>query len=142
MRIDESSTGVRYMFTGPRRHWEDASGHIRFRLCRVTKRIAADLFIGLLSASAVLAAGCDGSRGLKLINGKIVTMDAKSQGIMVSMVSPAATTGGGAAFNAALNATAYLLSFGVITNSDMGAFALPGSPDLQDAGTNLGGKRG
>jgi hypothetical protein len=66
------------MFTGPRTRCEDASGHIRFRPRRVTKRIAADFFIGLLSASAVLAAGCDGSRDLKLINGKIVTMDAKN----------------------------------------------------------------
>lgn len=64
--------------------------------------------------------------------------------------SPAGVIAAGAPFNAALNALraiqtfadmrqgtldamAYLASLGLTTNVDMGAFALPGSPDMQDA---------
>jgi predicted amidohydrolase YtcJ len=83
--------------------------------------------------------------------GTVVNSRAKaffeSRGIMVS---PAGVIDGNPAFLAALNALravqtfddrkrgtveamAYLNSFGVTTSSDMGAFNLPGTPDMQDA---------
>ena len=73
----------------------------------------------------------------------------ESKGIAVS---PEGVIANGAPFLAALNALralqtfddrkrgtmdamAYLDSFGITTSSDMGAFALPGSPDMRDAAT-------
>jgi len=70
----------------------------------------------------------------------------ESKGVMVNQASVIANQGFLAALNAlramqtfddmkrgTLDAMNYLDSFGVTTSSDMGAFALPGSPDLADA---------
>jgi predicted amidohydrolase YtcJ len=70
----------------------------------------------------------------------------ESKGVTVSPAGVIAGPGFLAALNAlraaqtfadmkrgTIDAMAYLDSFGVTTSSDMGAFALPGSPDLQDA---------
>ena len=70
----------------------------------------------------------------------------ESKGVMVNPAGVIAGPGFLAALNALRaaqtfedmkrgteDAMAYLDSFGVTTSSDMGAFALPGSPDLQDA---------
>jgi predicted amidohydrolase YtcJ len=73
----------------------------------------------------------------------------ESKGIMVSPAGVIAGPGFLAALNAlravqtfddmkrgTVDAMSYLDSFGVTTSSDMGAFALPGSPDLADAGAS------
>ncbi|MBV8841505.1 MAG: amidohydrolase family protein [Bryobacterales bacterium] len=70
----------------------------------------------------------------------------ESKGVMVSPAGAIAGPNFLAALNAlramqtfadmkrgTIDAMAYLDSFGVTTSSDMGAFALPGSPDLQEA---------
>jgi predicted amidohydrolase YtcJ len=70
----------------------------------------------------------------------------ESKGVMVSPAGVIAGPGFLAALNAlravqtfadmkrgTVDAMSYLDSFGVTTSSDMGAFALPGSPDLEDA---------
>ena len=74
----------------------------------------------------------------------------ESKGIMVNPTGEISGRGAGQGFNAALNALraiqtfddmkrgtmdamAYLTSFGLTTSVDMGAFTIPGTPDMQDA---------
>src|SRR5579862_1177369 len=72
----------------------------------------------------------------------------ESKGIMVSPTGVIAGPGFNAALNAlraiqtfddmkrgTMDAMAYLTSFGLTTSVDMGAFTIPGTPDMQDAST-------